>query len=209
MIKTVNCILFFCFIIDISSAYTYVVDTWQHIPDLSGTESILVTGQGGSVELNAADSSWVTVEATSLYNWINYGGIWVIDLFDSSHLDFSGGQAGAINLHLNATARFSGGMICGILSNQASKLQTEPGVWIPNPHITVVYSGDIPTVDSSNVLAGFWGNGDSFSIQLADGLASSAYSNIHFELIPEPTTLMLFGAGLCFPLRSKHKKSLF
>ena len=114
-----------------------------------------------------------------------------------------------IDIGGEATAFLSGGLIQQIWSGQYAwewDYDVDPPAQVPNPHITIIYSGDLPTV-TANVLTGLWGNGDPFSIYLSDvpeGYGfSPAIENIQFELIPEPATFGLFGLG-CLLMRRKH-----
>ena len=138
------------------------------------------------------DSSLVSIENTSTLG-DGTGGIWQINPFDISNLEMSGGQVNMISINNNATAYLSGGLIQQIWSYQYT---TTFG-----PHITVVYSGDLPTYnETTNLLTGLWGGGDPFSIYLSDVPADSygyspAIDNIQFELIPEPATFVLLGIG--------------
>lgn len=180
------------------ASYTYVSDTYGPVPDLHGTETLLMTDQGGDNLIYLYDSSTATIEGTSELEQA-FGGLWEINLVDSSHLDFSGGELGTIDIFSDATAILSGGLIESIESSQIAwewDYGVDPPEWVPNPHINLIYSGDLPTVDVSNVLTGLWGNGSAFLIELHDVSGySPVIENIQFELIPEPATLALFGLG--------------
>ena len=73
--------------------------------------------------------------------------------------------------------------------------------YVPSPHITIVYSGVLPTFNSTTrLLTGLWGNGDPFSIYLSavpnsDYGYSPAIDNIKFTIIPEPASLILLAVG--------------
>ena len=180
------------------ASYTYEVYTYGPSRILGGSESILVANEGGMYSLDLDNNSSATILGTSTLGQFS-GGIWQIDMGGSSYLNFSGGELSILDLHLNATATLSGGRIDSIESTQVAwewDYGVDPPEWVPNPHINLIYSGDLPTVDVSNVLTGLWGNGSAFSIELHD---VSGYSpiieNIQFELIPEPATLILLGLG--------------
>ena len=180
------------------ASYTYTITEYQSLPSLDGTETLLMTGEGGTNSLDLYDFSSATIQGTSSL-LRGSGGIWELRLFDSTHLDFSGGNINELRIRTDATAILSGGRINTISSNQiAWKLDYgfDPPQWVPNPHITIIYSGDLPAVDAGNVLTGLWGDGSNFSIQLVDVSGySPAIENVQFELIPEPATLLLLGAG--------------
>ncbi len=147
-----------------------------------------------------SDSSAI-VQNTSTLNQ-GFGGLWEAQLFDNSSLEFSGGQLGHLSLFTNATVTLSGGRIDNIYSYQIAwgwDYRVDPAEWVPNPHITIIYSGELPTLDANNYLTGLWGNGDPFSIYLSDAPEGYGYSpaieNIQFQLIPEPATLLLLSLG--------------
>jgi hypothetical protein len=39
--------LFVCIFVSVSGAYTYTITEYQTLPDLFGSQSMLITGQGG------------------------------------------------------------------------------------------------------------------------------------------------------------------
>ncbi len=201
MKKATLYIMFMCFFVSPVLAYTYEVYTYGDNETLTGTESILVDQQGGMDGLTLTQESTGTVLGTSTLG-SGTGGIWHLSLGDDSYLDFSGGEVHQLDLNVNATATLSGGLVEEIWSYQIAwewDNGFDPPEWVPNPHITIIYSGDLPTVDVSNVLTGLWGGGDPFSIYLSDVPEGYGYSpaieNIQFEIIPEPATLLLFGLG--------------
>jgi len=54
----------------------------------------------------------------------------------------------------------------------------------------------VQNINGYNVLTGLWGNGDPFSIHLPNITGySPAIENIQFQLIPEPTSLLLLSLG--------------
>lgn len=190
MKKTTLYILFICVFFSVSFAtYTYTITEYQGVSDLTGTESILFTGNGGTGTFGMQDSSFASIQGTSTLG-DGTGGIWHIDLLHSSELEMSGGQVNMLSINNDATATLTGGIIQQIWSYQYI---------ISGPHITIVYFGDLPAYnETTNVLTGLWGNGDPFSIYLSDVPASSygyspAIDNIRF--VPEPTTLALLAFG--------------
>ena len=124
------------------------------------------------------------------------GGIWEIRLGYTSSLYMAGGQVNEINIGNEATAVLKGGMIQSIYSYQI----------VPDPHIKLYYSGDLPSVqeiEGLDFLVGNWGNGDPFSIYLHDS-GYNVYGNFEFILVPEPITLALLAFGGLM-LRSKKR----
>lgn len=189
-------IMFVClFVPPVLASYTYEVFTYGDNKFLHNEETILVNLQGGMDGLTLAQDSSGTILGTSTLG-SGTGGIWHISLGDESHLDFSGGQAHQLDLNNNATAVLSGGLIKEIWSYQVAYQydDSDPPALVPNPHITIIYSDDLPTVDASNILTGLWGNGSAFSIELHN---VSGYSPVieNIQFIPEPATLILFGLG--------------
>lgn len=177
-----------------SASYTYTITEYQFLGSISGTESMLITDQGGGGYAALFDNSSLTIESTSTLEE-GVGGVWEIQLINNSHLYMTGGQVHEIALGNNATARLTGGLIQQIWSSQYTETY--------GPHITIVYSGELPTMQTIYGLphlVGQWGNGDPFAIYLSEVPANNygydpAITNIRFELIPEPASLLLLGLG--------------
>ena len=176
------------------ASYTYEISSYQTLPDLHGTETMLVTGNGGGGSMYLNDSSSVTIESTStLQRWV--GGIWEIHLTDNSFVDIKGGAIQELLVNLNSTAILSGGRIEEIWSTQQT-WKYEDGIGnVPNPHITIdCHNWDYNS--TSSILTGHWKDIDNtaFSIQLhnVNGYPD-VIDNIQFDT-PEPATLAL----LCF-----------
>ena len=161
-----------------------ISDTYEGSITLND-QSLLVTG-GGTNQIWARISSYVEVQNTASPLQLGVAGIYTLALDDSSTMNFFGGEIGGFHIYENAEATFSGGQIYHMTGHQSTNVMK---------HITIVYSGDLPTWSSAtNILSGLWGNGDPFSIQLHDVSGyDTTYSNINF--IPEPTALALLGLG--------------
>ena len=175
------------------AGYTYTIDSYTSLPDLSGTKTMLITGNGGGGGIFELDDfSSVTIESTSNLGQ-GTGGIWHINLTDESHMDMSGGQIYLLTMNNNSSALLSGGVIEQIWNYQITWKYDDGGVAIPNPHITIdCLDWDHNT--STNLLTGHWNDNIAFSIQLHDVNGKPpAFNNIQF--IPEPMTLALFGLG--------------
>lgn len=177
------------------AAYTHTITEYQSLPHLFGTESMLITGRGGGPYTALFDNSSLTVENTSILE-DGVGGVWQISLGESSSLNMLGGQVNEIDFHGEATATLIGGLIQQIWSHQTPlKWDNYNQQWVPNPHIKLYYSGDLPTqqnIGGYNYLVGAWGDGTGFQIYLPD-TGYHPYDN--FEFIPEPTTMLLLGLG--------------
>ena len=191
-------IVFVCLFVSSSLAtYTYEIYTYSSNIVLDGNESVLVADEGGMDSLNLDSQSSATIIGTSLLG-DGTGGIWHISMAANSSLDFQNGEVHLLSLHNDATATLTGGLIESIYSYQnTTTTEGDPPQEVPNPHITLYYSGDIPAVqeiNSFNYLVGNWGDGTGFSIYLHD-TGYDAYANFDFILIPEPATLLLIGLG--------------
>jgi hypothetical protein len=176
-------------------AIYYEVNTNIYTPSLTlQTGDSLYMTNGGFDSLNLFGNSTAVIEGTSALEEFS-GGIWYLSLANNSHLDMSGGQVNQLTVNNNATARLTGGLIRQIWSYQYT------GTF--GPHITIVYSGTLPaiqTIYGLPHLVGNWGNGDPFAIYLSEVPANNygydpAISNIRFELIPEPASFALLALG--------------
>ena len=163
--------------------FDYVIsDTYEFGVTLN-SESLLITG-AGALFIDAFGESYVEVQNTAPLQE-NIGGIYSLDMDDSSTMNYYGGETGLFRIIGDATAMFSGGRIDYISSYQDSDL---------TKHITFI--ADLDSIDlTGNLLTGNWlSGGGSFSITLQDQTGyDSVYSNINF--VPEPATLLLFGLG--------------
>jgi hypothetical protein len=186
MKKVALCILFVCLFASTGLAYTYEVYTYGPSKNLKNEESILIDQQGGMHGLTLEYRSSADIFGTSdLVD--GFGGIWQINLGNNSHLNMFSGQVHEIDISHSATAILKGGLIESIYSYQI----------VPDPHITLYYSGTLPMVQKINgfdYLVGNWGNGDPFSIYLHN-TGYNAYGNFEFILVPEPTSLAFLALG--------------
>jgi len=175
------------------AGYDYVIESGFGLPDLENSETLLMTGGGGD-SLGLFDNSFARIEGTSpLQEWV--GGIWTLNMLGHSNLEFYGGEVHELSIGSYARAVLAGGRIDRIGSYQSAWTHAgDPPVLVPDPHIEIIYSGDLPTVDENNLLTGAWSDGSAFSIQLIDVQGySPAIENIFFT--PEPATLLLVGVG--------------
>ena len=165
----------------ISSEYKYTTLTLNN-------ESLLVTG-AGALSIDAYFSSYVEVRGTAPLEQL-VGGIYTLDLSQTSSLYQYGGEIGLLTLRKSATAVISGGQISYI--NSFQNVPTDDA-GVTYPHITFIC--DMDSVDlTGDLLTGNWLDGSSFSVTLSDQTGyDSVYSNINF--IPEPATLLLLGIG--------------
>ncbi len=172
------------------AAFDYVIsDTFEYGIFPLNSESLLVTGAGAD-QVFAQGESYIEVQDTAPLLQ-NIGGIYALDLYDSSTLVYDGGETNLFTIHNSAIATFSGGRIDYISSYQDTG-STSPT--IPGEHITFIC--DVDSIDlTGNLLTGDWlSGGGSFSITLQDqGGYDPVFSNINF--VPEPTTLLLLTFG--------------
>ena len=160
-----------------------ILDSYESSVSVDGQSSLLVIG-GGAAKIAAYHASYVEVRATDPLNQ-GIGGIYTLDLYENSTLNYLGGETGAIVLRKNSTAVLQGGSINYLASSQDSDLKK---------HITFIC--DVDSVElNGNLLTGNWlGDRGSFSIILEDQDGfDRVYSNINF--IPEPMSLALLGLG--------------
>jgi len=183
MKKNVLYALFGCLFVCSTYSTNYEITTNIYTPALTlQTDDILYMTDGGFGSLTFLGYSTGKIEGTSTLVE-GSGGIWQVNLANNSHFDMFDGQVHEIDISHNATAILKGGLMESIYSYQI----------VPDPHITLYYSGTLPLVQKINgfdYLVGNWGNGDSFSIYLHN-TGYKAYGNFEFILVPEP-------AGLAF-----------
>jgi hypothetical protein len=184
--KNILYILFVGLFVSTGRAYTYEIYTYSPSDILYTGESILFDGEGGMDGLTLYNDSFADIKGTSTLGQ-GTGGIWHISMFGASTLNMLDGQVHQIDFNNNATATLKGGLIESIYSYQI----------VPDPHITLYYSGTLPTVQTIggfNYLVGNWGNGDPFSIYLHN-TGYDVYGNFEFVLVPEPAAMLLLGLG--------------
>ena len=196
--------LLVCLTVPARATYYEITSGYDPGLTLHDSDSLLMTG-GGLGDLNLRSNSTAAIKGTSTLSQ-GSGGIWGIGLWDTSNLNMSGGEVHEIGIHNDATAILAGGMIESIYSYQVVwewDYGVDPPEQIPNPHIALYHSGDVPTVQEIggfDYLVGNWGDGTGFSIYLHD-TGYDAYGN--FDFIPEPATLTLLGLGVFLIRRKK------
>ena len=180
--------------------YTYTIDSFGPVPNLYGTESLLMIDEGGDNMLTLYDFSSATIEGTSALEQ-GVGGIMVILATTDSHLDFLGGELGTLSMGNDATATLSGGWIVSIDSTQSTlrwDYEVDPAELVPNPHIEMIvneYSFSAYDIDT-DILTGLWADDSAFSIYLENRSGyDPVIDNISFTIVPEPATLALIGLG--------------
>ncbi len=122
------------------ASYTYVVDSYGPIPDLYGTETLLMIDEGGDDMITLWVNSSATIQGTSALQEF-FGGIWELNLADNSSLNFSGGELRHLDIGNNATTTLSGGRIDYIESGQLAwkwDYGVDPPVVVPNLHIEIL-----------------------------------------------------------------------
>lgn len=182
--------------------FDFTISSGYHVTQwLEGDESLLMTG-GGTIGIEAKDSSYVEVENTTPLQYT--GGIGSIGLTNNSMMNYYGGEANTLRLYQNAIAVLQGGSIDHIWSYQRPLGgDYPPSYW--DKHITIKHSGELPEL-TGNILTGFWGDGSAFSVELHNpdpAKYNSVMSNIEFVLVPEPVTLLLLGLGSLFLRKRK------
>ena len=189
--------------------YTYTIDSFGPIPDLHGTESLLMIDEGGDNMLTLWENSFATIEGTSALEQ-GVGGIWTLNLAGDSHLDLLGGEINLLSLGNDATATLSGGQIVSIDSTQSTwelDYGVDPPEWVYNPHIEMIvneYSFSSYDIDT-DLLTGLWADDTAFSIYLENRVGyDPVIDNIAFTIVPEPATLLLISAGTIL-LRKRRK----
>jgi hypothetical protein len=156
-------------------------------------QSLLVTG-GGAGQIIGLENSYIEVWGTTPLT--QFSGIGNISLADNSTLLFSGGEMNSLWMSNNATAIIEGGRIDYIDSRQ----------YLGLPHIEMVVK-DYTYNAGTNFLTGIWGDDSTFNIQLVDQDGyDPVFSNIAFTIVPEPASLLLFGAGAAMLGKKRKRK---
>jgi hypothetical protein len=151
-----------------------------------GNEELFIEG-GGAFRISAEDYSYLEVQYTSDPDptW-NDGGITDIMLSDNSELLYLDGITQEITVGKNAKAYLKGGRIDYITIGDHPSYS----------HELIIYCRAGYQMNSSGI-SGLWANGTGFDIEFID--VGSPYpptwQGIDIVIVPEPTTLLLFGLG--------------
>lgn len=164
--------------------------------NLVNNEKLIVTG-GGANRIEARNYSQIEVYSTSLPLGLDVGGVYDIFLYDSSTLLFEGGATQFLKVGGNATALLTGGTINYITVYR-------------RPQDTCLVTIDcqkgwewLYTAGKVSGITGTWHNGTPFQIAFGNPLAPYPPTANFVNVIPEPTTMILFGVGGIFLLRKR------
>jgi len=186
-LSIITTILLLCLISTTFAAYDYVIEDGDDFGDLTlnNYETLLMTGGEGH-HLNLSYWSQATIQNTDPLISEHNGGIWILNMYSHSVMNFSGGEVHELDIGNDATATLSGGLIERIYSYQ---------VVAPDPHIEIIcrdYSWDTLT----NILTGTWVDDTTFNIHLYDHAPyDPTIENIKFTIVPEPFSLLLLAVG--------------
>lgn len=173
-----------------------ISDYADYVETFSGLLQVIDNGSAERIDIR--NSASIEVWSTTPLGWL--GGIWDIVLYDSSHLDYYGGETDEIMIREDATAILKGGSINGITSMQRT---TSVGA---DPHITLYCQKDSWSwIDGNRMLGiqGLWLDGTPFYIEFQNhSNYDPVYTNIN--IMPEPATFALLAAGGLLLRRRKH-----
>jgi hypothetical protein len=150
----------------------------------SNHDTLLMTGGGGD-SITATEFCVLDIRNTTPFSKTTPGGIWTMDLWGYSRLDFSGGEIYDFCTYGNAKAVFSGGQIHQIWSYQDAHI-----LYPESRHIEIVCR-EYAYIPVTKRITGKWAdeNETPFIIQLKDVKGySPAIKNIKFTVIPKPPT---------------------
>jgi len=192
MQRTIPLLLFACCMSTVYGGYADGLisagEYEERVDWLSGT---LVVNGGGALVLEAWNLSRVEVLSTSTPLGTDTGGIMDIVLWNSSRLDYYGGETEELSLEMNATADLYGGRIDGISSYEYATTE----------HIFIyAEEGWTWKYEAGKIrgITGLWYDGTPFNIRFTippDWMGvDPAWMNVKV-ITPEPATLMLLGLG--------------
>jgi len=171
------------------AGFDYVIEsTYAPGTTMLNSQSLLILGAGAEL-VDAQGSSYIEVYATTKPLQVDVGGIAVMDLRDSSLVNYLGGETELMTLANNATATLKGGRVDYLNSRQYVLGPNQTYI----PHIEIVCK-EHEYDNLTKRLTGVWMDDTTFNIQLVN---QSGYDpvieNIFFT--PEPATLLLFALG--------------
>ena len=184
-----------------------VISNGEYVLGLDWLSGVLVIDGGGADVIEVRDSARIEVWSTSAPLGTDIGGIMDLAITNTSHLDYYGGLMQELTVQKNATAQLRGGRIDGITSMQFVE-------WVdgePTGQHILIYAKDGWEWQYENGkikgITGLWSDdGSRFDIRFINHPDfDSAWSNI--KVVPEPATLLLFGAGGICLFRRRCRRS--
>lgn len=156
---------------------------------LEGQETLLVRG-GGASWIEAKEYGYIEVQYTSIP--LGYQtGIYDIVLYDNSELLYLGGVTEELTIRDDSTAELKGGWIDGIT------VLSFPG---DTGGVTIFCQEDYQwkyVSGQKKGITGLWADGSAFNINFVNvgGPFPPTANFVSVEVIPEPTTMLLFCIG--------------
>jgi hypothetical protein len=165
-------------IYDTTPAHTTVTMTGGLVHSLSAYDSSSLIMSGGHIDfLDASANSTLTLSATATVGTTHILGSGVFNMIGGTIAEFSAIQQAVVNLR-------GGGIMDMLISRDSSFVN--------------VFGTNLAKTSSGGPfgygrITGLWQDNSPFTINLGD---SGTYSHVNLVTIPEPVTLLLFGAGI-------------